>query len=172
MWFLTKTVQHYGQKWLVRFHKYGMDILKITWVFLEDVVLHLKSSTAHIYRDETISAFAFESHSLSLSTSVVLIPRAKDRWLRFFFNHAHGHWILKLTTQQSLLVFSTVLASCPRKYLTSVKLIWRNNTKPNAFNQMTKPFENCLCLSDVAACLRSMPSLISRGFAVCEKYIR
>lgn len=106
MWFLTKTVQHYGQKWLVRFHKYGMDILKITWVFLEDVVLHLKSSTAHIYRDETISAFAFESHSLSLSTSVVLIPRAKDRWLRFFFNHAHGHWILKLTTQQSLLVYS------------------------------------------------------------------
>lgn len=106
MRFLTKTVQHYGQKWLVRFHKYGMDILKITWVFLEDVVLHLKSSTTHIYRDETISAFAFESHSLSLSTSVVLIPRAKDRWLRFFFNHAHGHWILKLTTQQSLLVYS------------------------------------------------------------------
>ena len=104
MWFLTKTVQHYGQKWLVRFHKYGMDILKITWVFLEDVVFHLKSSTAHIYRDETISAFAFKSHSLSLSTSVVLIARAKDRWLRFFFNHAHGHWMLKLKTQQSLLV--------------------------------------------------------------------
>lgn len=86
---------------------FDFTILKITWVFLEDVFFHLKSSTAHIYRDETISAFAFKSHSLSLLTSVVLIPRAKDRWLRFFFNHAHGHGtavVLKLKTQQFLLV--------------------------------------------------------------------
>lgn len=93
-----------------RFHKYGiMDNLKIyTWVFLEDVVFYLKSSTAHIYRDETISAFTFKSYSLTLSTSVIFIPRAKDRWLRFFFNLAHGHWMLKLNT--------TVFASNSQQY--------------------------------------------------------
>lgn len=136
---------------------FDFTILKITWVFLEDVFFHLKSSTAHIYRDETISAFAFKSQSLSLSTSVVLIPRAKDRWLRFFFNHAHGHWMLKLKTQQFLLVILNSTWQLSQEIFNLGKTdlkkqYWTKHFQPNDKTVRELPlFLRCCCLLEVYA---------------------